>query len=111
MIEDSGIDFSIFICISFTEYPCTLVVSYKEDEMGWACSTHGAMRNMYKMLVQNTEEKRLLRRPSSRWKNNVRLDLKKQCGKMWTGCAWLRIGNSGGPCEHSNELLGSIKGG
>jgi hypothetical protein len=30
---------------------------------------------------------------------------------MWTGFIWLRTGASGGPFEHGNEPLGSIKGG
>jgi hypothetical protein len=30
---------------------------------------------------------------------------------VWTGCIWLRIGPSGGSCEHGNDPLGSIKGG
>jgi hypothetical protein len=30
---------------------------------------------------------------------------------VWTGCVWLRIGISGGPCERGNEPSSSIKGG
>jgi hypothetical protein len=30
---------------------------------------------------------------------------------VWTGCIWLRIGSSGGLCEHGDEPSGSIKGG
>jgi len=37
--------------------------------------------------------------------------LGKQSGKVWNGCIWLRIGTTGRLCEHSNEPLGSIKGG
>jgi hypothetical protein len=37
--------------------------------------------------------------------------LEKQIGIVWTGFICLRIGTSGGPCEHGNEPSGSIKGG
>jgi hypothetical protein len=33
------------------------------------------MRNAYKILVEKPEEKRQLRRPRSRWEDNIRLDL------------------------------------
>jgi hypothetical protein len=35
--------------------------------------------------------------------------LGKYCGKFWNGCIWLRLGTSGGLCEHGNEPSGSIK--
>jgi hypothetical protein len=28
---------------------------------------------------------------------------------VWTGLIWLRIGTSGGSCEHGNETSGCIK--
>jgi hypothetical protein len=37
--------------------------------------------------------------------------LGKYDGKVWTGFLWLRIGTSGGSCEHGNETSGSIKDG
>jgi hypothetical protein len=37
------------------------------------------------------------------------LTLEKYDGVVWTGLIWLRIGISGGLCEHSNELSGSMK--
>jgi hypothetical protein len=30
---------------------------------------------------------------------------------MWTGRIWLRIGTSGGSCEHGNKPSGSIREG
>jgi hypothetical protein len=37
--------------------------------------------------------------------------LGKYDGRVWTGCIWLRMGTSGGFCEHGNKLPCSIKGG
>jgi hypothetical protein len=37
------------------------------------------------------------------------MDLKEIRRRLWTGIAWVRIGFSGGSCEHSNESTGSIK--
>jgi hypothetical protein len=34
--------------------------------------------------------------------------LDKQDGVVWIGFIWLKIGTSGGVCEHGNELSGSI---
>jgi hypothetical protein len=45
----------------------------------------GGMRNAYKILVRKPERKRLLERPSRRYENNIRMDLRKQGGKVWTG--------------------------
>jgi hypothetical protein len=52
------------------------------------------MRNSYKILVKKPEWKRKFGR--SRWEVDIRMDLRKQGGKMWTGCIWLRIETSGG---------------
>jgi hypothetical protein len=41
---------------------------------------HGKMRNAYKMLVGNSERKRLLGRPQHRQEDNINMDLRK------TGC-------------------------
>jgi hypothetical protein len=35
------------------------------------------MRNTYKSLVGNTEGKRPLRRPTRRWENNIKSDLRE----------------------------------
>jgi hypothetical protein len=34
--------------------------------------------------------------------------LDKQVRKVWTGFIWLRVGTSGGLCEHGNEPSGFI---
>jgi hypothetical protein len=36
--------------------------------------------------------------------------LRKQGGKVWTGCIWLRIRTSGRFLEHGNGNTGLIKG-
>jgi hypothetical protein len=56
----------------------------------------GEMRNAHKMLVGKLEKKRPLGRHRRRWEDNIRWLLKKQGGKVWIGCIWLRIGTSGG---------------
>jgi hypothetical protein len=35
------------------------------------------MRNAYKILVENSEEKRPLGRPSNRWENHNRIDIER----------------------------------
>jgi hypothetical protein len=40
-------------------------------------------RNAYKILARKPEEKRPLERPRHRWENNIRVDLREQCGKVW----------------------------
>jgi hypothetical protein len=46
------------------------------------------MRNAYKILVIKPGGKRPLGRPVHRW-DYIRMDLRKQCGKVWTRCIWL----------------------
>jgi hypothetical protein len=45
--------------------------------MGWACSTHGKVRNSYKTLIGKLKGKRPQGRPRSRWDDNVTLDLRE----------------------------------
>jgi hypothetical protein len=52
------------------------------------------MKNAYKIFVRKSEEARLLRRPRSRWDDNIRMSLREMVWKMWNGCIWLRIGSS-----------------
>jgi hypothetical protein len=75
--------------------------------MGWAehVGCIEEMRNAYKILVGKPEEKRPLGRPTCGWEFNIRIDVRKQSGKVWTGFIWLRTRTSG------NETPGSMGGG
>jgi hypothetical protein len=48
----------------------------KEDEMGRACSTNGATRNAYRILVGKPEGRRPLGRPRCRWVDDIKIDLR-----------------------------------
>jgi hypothetical protein len=52
-------------------------VIVEEDVMDRACSMHADMRNAYEILVRKPGGKRALRRPTCRWKDNIRLDLRE----------------------------------
>jgi hypothetical protein len=45
--------------------------------MGRACSTNGAKRNAYSILLGKPERKRPLGRPRRRWVNNIKIDLRE----------------------------------
>jgi hypothetical protein len=45
--------------------------------MAGACRTHGEMRNAFKILVENPEEKRQLGRSRRRWEDNIKMDLRE----------------------------------
>jgi hypothetical protein len=70
--------------------------SIKEDEMDIACSTHGEMRNSYKILVGEIEVKISLGRPRRRWEDILECFLEKWVRKIRTGLIYLRTGTSGG---------------
>jgi hypothetical protein len=48
----------------------------------------GEMRNAYKMLVAKPEETRLLRRPRSRWEDNIKMYL-QEIG--WEVVNWIHM--------------------
>jgi hypothetical protein len=54
----------------------------------------GEKRNAYKILVGKPEGKRPLGRPSRRWMDNIKMDLRED-GMQWIGLIWLRKGTSG----------------
>jgi hypothetical protein len=44
------------------------------------------MRNAYKILVRKFEEKRLVRRSTHRWENNIKVDTQgNRGGRIWPG--------------------------
>jgi hypothetical protein len=45
--------------------------------MGRACSTHGEIRNAYRILVGKPEGKRSLGRPRRRWVDIIKTDLRE----------------------------------
>jgi len=55
----------------------------EKNEMGWACGAYGSGERGYRVLVGKPEGKRPLRRPRSRWVDNIRMDLQAVgCGYM-----------------------------
>jgi hypothetical protein len=48
----------------------------KEDEVGVTCSTHGG-RGVHRVLVGRPEGKRQLGRPTRRWEDNIKMDLRE----------------------------------
>jgi hypothetical protein len=56
--------------------------------MGRSCSTHGEMRNTYKILVGKSEKKRPLGRPRPRWEDNIRVNL-REIG--WEFVNWINL--------------------
>jgi hypothetical protein len=45
--------------------------------MGKACSTNGEMRNAYRILIGKPDRKRSLGRPSRKWVDNIKMDLRE----------------------------------
>jgi hypothetical protein len=45
--------------------------------MDRTCSTHGAKRNSYRVLVETPELKRPLGKPRRRWEDNIRMDIRE----------------------------------
>jgi hypothetical protein len=50
------------------------IISYTND-MGGACSTDGARRGVYRVLLGKPEGKKPLSRPKRRWEDNIKIDL------------------------------------
>jgi hypothetical protein len=49
----------------------------KDNEMSGACIKHEKVRNAYKICVRKREGKNPLGKPRRRWKDNIRIDLRK----------------------------------
>jgi hypothetical protein len=55
--------------------------------MGRACSTNGAKRNVYRILVGKPEEGPL-GRSRRRWVDNIKIDLREM---RWDGMDWIHV--------------------
>jgi hypothetical protein len=58
--------------------------------MRWAgnIARNGEKRNAYRILVGKPERKRPLGRPTLRWENNIKMDLR---GIGWGGMDWIDL--------------------
>ena len=56
----------------------------------------GEGRDVHRNLVGNPEGKRPLKRPRRRWKDNIKMIIRKGEEVAWTGLIRLRIGTDGG---------------
>jgi hypothetical protein len=72
----------------------------KSRRMRWVGHTKhmGEGRNVYRVLVGNSEGKRPLERPRHRWEDGLKMDLREigWGGGVWSGFTWIRIGIAGG---------------
>ena len=53
-----------------------MVIKLKDNEMGWACSSHVMRRNACGNFVMKSEGKILFGRDRHRWETDVIMDLK-----------------------------------
>ena len=56
----------------------------------------GYRRGLYRVLEGKSEGTRPLGRPTRRWKDNIKMDLREVGGVVGTGWSWLRIEMDGG---------------
>jgi hypothetical protein len=70
--------------------------------MGGACSRNGENRNAYRILVGKPKEKRPLGRPRRRWKDNIRMDLKRI---RWGGMDWIDLAQDR---DHWRALVNTV---
>jgi len=56
----------------------------------------GRLARMRNILVGKPERKTPLGKPTHKWEDNSRIDLRELGWEDVTGCIWLRKGNSGG---------------
>jgi hypothetical protein len=56
--------------------------------MNRECSTNGAKRNVYSILVRKPEEKRPLERPRRIWMDNIERDLRET---EWDSTDWINL--------------------
>jgi hypothetical protein len=69
----------------------------KSKRIRWAghVARMGEKRNVYRLLVGKTEEKRPLGRSRRRWIDNIKMGILEIELGCWTGLVWLRRGTVG----------------
>jgi hypothetical protein len=74
-----------------------IIRQIKSRRMRWAghVACMGEGRNVYSILMGKPEGKRPLERPSRRWEDAIKMDLRDWLGGMWSGYIWFRIGIAG----------------
>jgi hypothetical protein len=75
-----------------------IIKQTKSRRMRWArhVASMGEGRNVYRVLVGKPEGRRPLEKPSRRWENGIKLDLREIGWGVWSGFTWPRIGTAGG---------------
>jgi hypothetical protein len=75
-----------------------IIRQIKSRGMRWAghVARMGEGRNVYRVLVGKPNGKTPLRIPGRRWKDGIKMDLRRLVGGIWNGFTWLRIGIAGG---------------
>jgi hypothetical protein len=71
------------------------MIKSKTMRWAWHVAYMGEKSNAYMILVGKPEGKRPVRRPRRRWKDDIKMDLRKD-GVVWIGLIWLSIGTNGG---------------
>jgi hypothetical protein len=56
----------------------------------------GEGRKVYRVLVGKSKGKRPLGRPTRRWEDGIKMDLREIGWGLCSGFTWLRIGTGGG---------------
>jgi len=69
----------------------------KSRRMRWAAyvALTGERRDVFRFLVERSEEKRPLGRPRRRRKDNTKIDFQEMGWGAWTGLIWLRMTGGG----------------
>jgi hypothetical protein len=84
-------------CIMRSFITCTFIRVIKSERMRWtelgACV--GEKRNEYKIDIRKPEGKRPRGRPTRRWEDNIKMDLRKT---GWQGMEWIHL------AQDSDEL-------
>jgi hypothetical protein len=64
--------------------------------VGRACGTHGRGEERVQGFGGKALRKRPLERPSRRWEDGIKMDLREIGWELWSGFTWLRIQTFGG---------------